>query len=212
MKNMDLIKQLNWRYATKKFDASKKLSPEQLNIILEATNLAASSYGLQPYQILVIENPEIRQLLKEAAFGQTQVTDASQVIVFAAKTNLNSADVDAYLELISKVRNLDIADLGEYSTMMKGSLANLNEEQKTIWAGKQTYIALGHLLTACAISHIDACPMEGFNHEAFDNILGLKEKNLTSMVMATIGFRSEKDTYQHAPKVRKPLDEMVIKY
>jgi len=209
---MDIIKQLNWRYATKQFDSSKKLTKDQLNLILEATNLSASSYGLQPYQIIVVENQEIREKLKEAAWGQTQLTDASQVIIFAAKTDLDDKDVDAFIQLVSQLRGVPVDSLLDYSSMMKGSMANLSNEQKTIWTGKQTYIALGQLLTTCAINNIDACPMEGFNHDEFDKILGLKERNLTSMVMATVGFRSEEDKYQHLPKVRKPINEMVITY
>nr|WP_321407894.1 NAD(P)H-dependent oxidoreductase [uncultured Carboxylicivirga sp.] len=209
---MDLIKQLNWRYATKQFDNTKKLSDEQLNLIFEATNLSASSFGLQPYHILVIENSELREKLKVAAWGQTQLTDASHVIIFAAKTNLSDIDIDNFIELVSKVRGIQVEALSDYSSMMKGSLAKLSDEQKLTWAGKQAYIALGQLLTTCAINNIDACPMEGFDHNEFDNILGLKEKNLASMVMATVGYRSENDKYQHLPKVRKPLDEMVIKY
>ncbi|MBS2097261.1 NAD(P)H-dependent oxidoreductase [Carboxylicivirga linearis] len=209
---MDIIKQLNWRYATKQFDSSKKLTNDQLNLILEATNLSASSYGLQPYQIIVVENQEIREKLKDAAWGQPQLTDASQIIIFAAKTNLEDKDVDAFIQLVSEVRGVPVDSLVDYSSMMKGSMANLSNDEKTVWAAKQTYIALGQLLTTCALNNIDTCPMEGFNHEEFDNILGLKEKNLTSVVMAAVGFRSETDKYQHLPKVRKPINEMVITY
>nr|WP_319401140.1 NAD(P)H-dependent oxidoreductase [uncultured Carboxylicivirga sp.] len=209
---MDLIKQLNWRYATKQFDNSKKLSTEQLELILVATNLSASSYGLQPYQIILVENPEIREKLKAAAWGQPQLTDASQIIIFTAKTNLSNTDIDAFIELVSNVREIPTASLADYSNMMKGAIEKLSDQQRIDWAGKQTYIALGQLLTTCAINQIDACPMEGFDHEQFDEILGLKEKNLTSMVMAAVGFRSEDDKYQHLAKVRKPIDQMVIKY
>ncbi len=209
---MEIIEQLKWRYATKKFDSSKKLSDKDLQFILEATNLSASSYGLQPYHILLIEDSAIREQLKKAAHGQIQLTDASQVIVFAAKTNLSDSDVEEYVKLIAETRNIPVESLQQFDAMMKGSISGLSPEQKTTWAAKQTYIALGQLLTVCAISKIDACPMEGFDKAAFDEILGLKEKNLTSTVIAPIGYRSECDDYQHYPKVRRPLKEMIIKY
>lgn len=209
---MDIIKQLNWRYATKKFNSNKKLSTEQLDTLLEATNLAASSYGLQPFHILVIEDKDIREQLRKAAYDQTQVTDASQVIVFAAKTKLSESDIDDFIALIAKTRNQSKDAFQEYAEMMKGSLEALSENEKTIWASKQAYIALGQLLTYCALEQIDACPMEGFNKIEFDKILNLNEKNLTSVVMATVGYRADDDAYQNAAKVRRPIDEMVIRY
>lgn len=209
---MKIIEQLNWRYATKKFDSSKKLSDEDLQFLIEATNLSASSYGLQPYHILLIEDPAIREQLKKAAHGQIQLTDASQVIVFAAKTNLSDTDVEEYIKLISETRNIPVEALEQFDAMMKGSLNGLSAEQKTTWAAKQTYIALGQLLTVCAISKIDACPMEGFDKAAFDEILGLKEKHLATTVIAPIGYRADDDDYQHYQKVRRPLDQMIIKY
>jgi len=208
---MDIIEKLNWRYATKQFDSTKKLKPEQLELLLKAINLTASSFGLQPYSIIVIEDKAIRKQLKEAAWQQTQVTDASQVILFAAKTDLSSTDIDEYIQRISVARNIPIEALAEYEGMMKGSLSSQSQEDITTWAAKQAYIALGQLLVSCAIESIDACPMEGFDKTQFDKILKLKEKNLTSVVMATVGFRSSEDQYQHLPKVRKNIDDIIIR-
>ncbi|MBI9064703.1 MAG: NAD(P)H-dependent oxidoreductase [Marinilabiliaceae bacterium] len=208
---MDILEKLNWRYATKQFDAQKKLSDDQLQKVLEATNLSASSFGLQPYKVLVIEDLHIRSDLREVAWGQPQVTDASQVIVFAAQTNISEQDVNEFVQRIAETRNMPKEALTEYEGMMKGFVSAQPQEALTQWAAKQAYIALGFLLVTCAVEGIDACPMEGFDKDKFDEILGLKEKNLTSVVMATIGTRSKDDQYQHLAKVRKSLNEMVTK-
>lgn len=208
---MNIIEKLNWRYATKQFDKNKKLSAEQLNKILEATNLSASSLGLQPYQILVIENPEIRASLRKAAWDQSQLTDASHVILFAAQTNVSDDNAEKLLNRISETRNIPREALAEYESMMKGFIGSRSQEELTEWAARQAYIALGFLLVTCAVDGIDTCPMEGFDKDQFDSLLGLKEKNLTSVVMATIGIRAAEDKYQHLTKVRKPLDEIVTK-
>ncbi|MBK3517725.1 NAD(P)H-dependent oxidoreductase [Carboxylicivirga marina] len=208
---MNIIEQLNWRYATKEFDASKKLTEEQLDLLLEATNLAPSSFGLQPFQMLVIENDDIKQQLKAAAWNQPQTTDASHLILFVIKTDLTDKDVDAFLKNISEVRNIPLDALAEYEKKMKGFVNQMPKEELLNWQAKQAYIAIGQLMVAAAVEGIDTCPMEGFDKNEFDKILQLKEKNLTSVVMAAIGFRSASDKYQHLPKVRKSLNEMVIK-
>ncbi len=208
---MDIIEKLNWRYATKQFDPTKKLSDDQVNKLIEATNLSPSSFGLQPFSILLIENEEIRKKLKEAAWNQPQLTDASHVVLFAAHTDLSNKDVEDFLKLISETRNIPLESLSEYDAMMKGFIAGMSESDKINWISKQTYIALGQLLVTCAVEGIDACPMEGFDKGQFDEILGLKDKNLTSVVMATIGYRSENDKYQHLAKVRKPIDQILVR-
>ncbi|MBR8537422.1 NAD(P)H-dependent oxidoreductase [Carboxylicivirga sediminis] len=207
---MNILEKLNWRYATKHFDVNKKLSKEQLDLIKEATNLTPSSFGLQPFKIIIIENNDIRQKLQEAAWNQPQTTDASHLVLFAANTHLSSDDVEAFIKLISEVRNVPVEALAEYDAMMKGSIASMSQEDATNWAAKQAYIALGQLMVTCAVEGIDTCPMEGFDKKAFDQILDLPSKNLTSIVMAAVGFRSSDDKYQHLPKVRKALDDIII--
>ncbi|MCG8580466.1 MAG: NAD(P)H-dependent oxidoreductase [Bacteroidales bacterium] len=208
---MNIIEKLNWRYATKEFDTSKKLSDEQLDLLLEATNLTPSSFGLQPFSVIVIENDEIRQRLKPSAWNQPQTTDASHLILFAIKTDLSEKDVDEFIKRISESRNIPIESLAEYDGMMKGFLKQMSNEDINNWQAKQAYIALGQLMVSAAVEGIDTCPMEGFDKKEFDKILGLEEKNLASVVMAAVGFRSANDKYQALPKVRKPLNEMVIK-
>ena len=205
-----LLDNLNWRYATKKFDATKKISSEDLNTLKEAVRLSASSYGLQPYKVIIVENPEIREKLKAAAYGQTQITDASQIFIFANDLNLGADSVDAYINNISETRGVPADALGGFSDMMKGTISNLSVEAKNIWTAKQTYIALGTLLTAASELKIDATPMEGFNAAAFNEILGFDKLGLNASVIATVGYRHDEDETQHYKKVRKSHENLFI--
>ncbi|MDN3596586.1 NAD(P)H-dependent oxidoreductase [Zunongwangia endophytica] len=202
------IEDLKWRYATKQFDATKKISKNDLDTLLEGVQLSASSYGLQPYQIFVIENPEIREKLKTAAFNQSQLTEGSQVIVFANHKKLDEAYVDNYIKNIAQTRNMDVEDLQGMADTIKNSTLQLPDDKQNEWAQKQSYIALGFLLTTAASLKIDVCPMEGFSAEEFDKILGLEEKGLHTGVIACIGYRSEEDDMQHAAKVRKSKEDL----
>ncbi|MEC5148185.1 NAD(P)H-dependent oxidoreductase [Chitinophaga sp. 212800010-3] len=206
---MDILNKLEWRYAVKKFDPAKKLSAEQLNRLMAATRLSASAYGLQPYKILVVENPAVRQQLRAASYNQPQITDASQLIVFARYNDLNETHVDDYINNISATRNLAPEQLQGFSGTMKGTVNSLGAEGAAVWGSKQAYLALGTLLTAAAAENIDACPMEGFDAAKYNEILGLKDKGLAAVVIAAVGFRAEDDVMQHAKKVRKPMEELV---
>lgn len=205
-----LLDNLNWRYATKKFDATKKISSADLNTLKEAVRLSASSYGLQPYKVIVVENPEIREQLKAAAYGQTQITDSSQLFIFANDLNAGAESVDAYIKNISETRGVPADALAGFADMMKGTIANLSQEAKNIWTAKQTYIALGTLLSAASELKIDATPMEGFNAAAFNEILGLDKLGLNASVIATVGYRHSEDDTQHYKKVRKSNEELFI--
>lgn len=209
---MSILNRLKWRYATKHFDATRKLSQGQLDFILEGARLSPSSYGLQPYKILVVEDADIRVKLKSAAFDQPQLVDASHVILFAIDTDISESKIDTFITSIATQRNISETLLADYKALMKNLILPLSQEQKSIWAAKQAYIALGELLVTCAVEEIDACPMEGFDSNAFDEILNLADKNLSVVVMVTVGFRSDKDQYQHYPKVRKTIKDFVIKY
>lgn len=207
---MSLIEKLNWRYATKKFDHTKKLSTEQLNDLLSAVRLAPASAGLQSYKVIVVEDPAIREQLRAAAHGQAQITDASQLIILASETNLDETYVKNFIDFVAEKRQIARENLAGYEQMLVGNVTRLDEDQRLIWSNKQAYIALGVLLTAAAEMGIDACPMEGFNAAQFDEILGLKEKGLTTAVIAAIGFRAEDDNYSKLVKVRKPEEELFI--
>jgi len=203
------IENLNWRYATKKFDASKKVSPKDLENLLEATSLSASSYGLQPYEILVVKDAALRSKLQPAAWGQSQITEASHLIVLANQSTFGEELVDNYLDNVSETRGIPSNDLEGYSDFMKSKLMPLTESAKATWTARQTYIALGNLLSAAADLKIDTCPMEGFNSEQFNEMLGLSNKGLNAAVLVAIGYRSEEDKTQHYKKVRKNKENLI---
>lgn len=202
------IESLNWRYATKKFDSAKKVSQENINIIKEATQLSVSSYGLQPYEIYEISNPKVREELKAASYNQSQITDASHLFVFAHKTGFGEELVDDYIENISKTREIPVEGLADFSNYMKNNVVGLPDETKHQWTARQAYIALGNLISAAAHLHIDACPMEGFEPEKYNKILGLTEKGLNAVLVVAVGYRSEDDDTQHYKKVRKPQEQL----
>ncbi|MEI6553386.1 MAG: NAD(P)H-dependent oxidoreductase [bacterium] len=209
-----LIEAMNWRYATKIFDSTKKLTDEQLNNLIDAVSLSASSYGLQPWKIIVVKNPELRAQIKESAWGQTQTTDSSHLIVFAIVKNVDDAYIDKFVNLVSTTRGVDTAHLEGYSQMMKGAIKTKMDkggvEAVKEWSARQAYIALGGLLTACATLKIDSCPMEGFDNKKVDEILGLNELGLESVVMCPLGYRSETDEYATYKKVRFAKEDVVI--
>ena len=202
------IDDLNWRYAVKQFDASKKVSEEDLQKLIDAVQLSASSYGLQPYKILVIKDQAVKEKLKAAGYNQSQFTDATAVFVFAHQTDFDAELIDSYIELSERIKELETGTLEGYANLMKNALLNLPQEAKAGWTSRQAYIALGNLLSAAAAHKIDACPMEGFEAAAFDEILGLTEQNLHAVVVAAVGYRSAEDETQHAPKVRRPQEEL----
>ena len=206
----NFINNANWRYATKKFDSSKKVSKEDLATIKEAIRLSASSYGLQPYKVFIIENPELRAQLQPAAWGQSQIVDASQLIVFANMTNFSDADIDASLSLTTQKRGLSADALKGYGDFMKSKIGALSEDVRNTWTSKQTYLALGNLLNAAAELRIDVTPIEGFEPEKVNEILGLKQLGLNASVLATIGYRHKDDATQNYAKVRKSNEELFI--
>ncbi len=207
---MSIIDDMNWRYAVKEFDNTKKLSSEQLDNVLESLRLSSSSFGLQPWKFVVIETQSIKEKLLEHSWNQRQVVDASQVIVLCAPTNFGDTHINAFLESTAKTRNQSMESLDGYKKMMEGFLSRKDEAGLKVWMNKQIYIALGHMLTACAAMRIDTCPMEGFIASKYDEILNLKDKNLTSVVVCPVGFRSENDKYAHAGKVRYSKEEIFI--
>lgn len=200
----------NWRYATKKFDNTKKISNENLNILKEAIRLTSSSYGLQPYQILIVENPEVRAKLQPASWGQSQISEASHLIVFANFTKIDNDDIEAFFKNICETRNMPINPLLGYKEFMTGAISRKTNEEINIWNQKQTYLALGNLLNAAADLKIDVCPMEGFDPLQYNEILGLDKLNLNASLVAAIGYRSEDDATQHYKKVRKSNNDLFI--
>ncbi|HSD15287.1 MAG TPA: NAD(P)H-dependent oxidoreductase [Flavobacterium sp.] len=206
----NFIKHQNWRYATKKFDASKKISEHDLEILREAIRLSSSSYGLQPYKVIIVENPELRAKLQPVAWGQTQITEASHLFIFANMINLGEKEIDKYIANIAETRGIPAENLAGYGDFMKSKIISLPNDVKNNWTSKQTYLALGNLLNAAAELQIDATPMEGFEAEKVNEILGLNALGLNASLIATVGYRHEEDATQHNVKVRKSKKELFI--
>lgn len=205
------ISDLNWRYATKKYDASRTISPEDLDVLKQAVRYSASAYGLQPYRVFIIEDKAIREQLADVSFGnKDSILSASHLFVFANVTDVDHASIDAYLDNIVETRNVGRELLSGFENYLKSTFSGLTSDSKNIWASKQTYIALANLLSAAASIKIDATPMEGFQSEAYDEILDLKAKGLSASVIAVAGYRHEEDAAQHLTKVRKPEQELFI--
>ncbi|KPM31816.1 Nitroreductase [Croceitalea dokdonensis DOKDO 023] len=204
----NILEHRTWRYATKKFDPNKKVSNADLELLLEATRLSSSSYGLQPYHVFVITDQELKEKLKPVSWGQSQITDASHIIVFANKTDFGPELMDDYLNNVSITRNIPAESLKGYGDFMKSKLLELPVETKSTWTEKQAYIALANLMQAAAELKIDTCPMEGFEADKYNELLGLHGKNLNAAVVLPIGYRAEEDETQHYPKVRLPKEKL----
>jgi len=204
------LDQQNWRYATKKFDSTKKISNEDLDILKEAIRLSSSSYGLQPYTVFIIENPDLRAKIQPAAWGQSQIVDASHLIVFANRTNVTDEDIDSYLKNVAQTRNLPDTAIKGYGDFMKGGIGAKSQEEKANWTSKQTYLALANLMNAAAELKIDVTPMEGFVPAQVNEILGFDKLGLNASLLAPIGYRSTEDATQHLKKVRKSNEELFI--
>ena len=207
---MSLIEKLQWRSAVKKFDSNKKLTAAQLDGLLSAVQLAPSSLGLQSYKIIVVQDAETKEKLKAAGYNQAQITDSSALFVFASLTTMDEEFGKKFIDLVAETRSVERESLNGLEQMVLGSLSSRSDEQKLAWSHKQAYIALGVLLSAAADQGIDAGPMEGFDTEKFDEILGLKEKGLTTSVIAAVGFRADDDKYSQMIKVRRPKTELFI--
>jgi nitroreductase len=200
----------NWRYATKKFDATKKITTEDFATLKEAIRLSSSSYGLQPYKIIIVENPEIRAQIKPAAWGQSQIVDASHIIVFANELNYGESGIDGYFKNVSQTREVSVESMKGYMDFMKTTITSLSDSERNTWSAKQTYLALGNLMNAAAELRIDVTPMEGFVPEQVNEILGLNELGLNATLIATLGYRHEEDATQYFKKVRKSNEELFI--
>ena len=201
--------QLNWRYATKKFDSTRKVSPEDWATLEQALHMAPSSYGLQPWRFIVVDSPAVRQKLTPVSHDQTQVNDCSHFIVFAMRKGVDAAYIDHFIKRISEVRQVPVEKLEEYRQRILGSINSQTPEQVDAWSAKQVYIALGFLLSAAAMMGVDACPMEGIDKEKYDEILGLKGEGFATLCAAAVGYRAHDDQYANFPKVRFLVDEVI---
>jgi nitroreductase len=198
-----LLDALNWRYATKTFDATRKIPEATWKTLKETLVLSPSSFGLQPYRFLVVEDPAVRAKLQPHSWNQSQVVDASHYIVMAGRTAMTETEIDLFLDRVVEVRGSPRESLEGYRGMMYGSLLGPGAEARIPhWAALQAYIALGNLMTSAALLGIDTCAIEGFAPAEYDAILALKEQGYASVVCCALGYRSDEDKYASAPKVR----------
>ncbi len=206
----NILDALEWRYAVKKFDDKASLTEQQILEVKNAFNLSASSYGLQPYKMIVVQNPDLKEKLVPASYGQKQISQSAALLVFAVRTDFGLDYIDQYFEDMSVKRQIPLENLEGYKNFMKGSFANKSQEEIWSWSVKQVYLTMGHMLASLAAMKIDACPMEGIDTNAYDKILDLEPKQLKTIVAMQIGVRATDDATASALKVRKDLSEIII--
>ncbi len=208
---MSLINDLSWRYATKRMTGNK-VSADKIESLLDAIRLSASGFGLQPYQVFVIENPELRAQIQPIAYGQPQITEASHILVFAAWNDITEEKIDAFIQLVSETRNVPVEALADYRGAIAGSMLQLPMEVQAGWAARQVYLAMGTALAAAAELKIDTTPMEGFVPAKLDELLDLSAKGLHSVLILAVGERDAANDYMaNAAKVRYSKDELFVR-
>ena len=205
----NLLKSLQWRYATKAFDSEQQIPESMWSSLEDSLILTPSSFGLQPWHFFVITNPEIKAELLPHSWNQAQVTECSHFVVLAAQKNVGDVEISQLMDHTSTLRKVETATLDGYRKMMSGFMAQMNPEELLNWAKLQTYIALGQLMTSASVLGVDACPMEGFVSAEYDRILGLEEKGLSASVACALGYRSTADKYAELPKVRYEKSELI---
>ena len=216
---MNIIDSLKWRYATKKFDPDKKVSDTDIATLKEAVRLTPSSYGFQLYKVIVVTDQKIKDKLYKESYYQSQIRDCSHLFVFCSYKTVDSKHIDEFIDLMEQGRQQDDeraymdkmkskAKIMLYGTIAKADIGQRDKSEALHWMQKQCYLAISQLMVACADMRIDSCPFEGFSTEAYDKILDLGDKNLTSTVLLPVGYRTEDDRHQFRTKVRKPLDKL----
>ncbi len=204
-----LLAALRWRYATKQFDTSRKIPDATWDAIEESLVLTPSSFGLQPWKFIVVENPAVRAKLLTDSWNQPQVTDASHFVVLTARTDLTAADIDAWIARMSEVQGSSLEAFAPLKGMISGFAERMSEEERAAWNKNQAYIALGQLMASAAVLGIDACPMEGISASAYDRILGLENSGYATVVACALGYRAEADKYAAIPKARFAKSEVI---
>jgi len=207
---MNIIESLNWRYATKKFDTNRKLSKNQVNTLKNAFNLTASSYGLQPIKLIVISNQEIKNNLLESSLNQQQVIQCSHLLVICVETDIDESYIELYFKRVVDIRKTSPKVLESFKNSIINEFNDMSNASIINWSINQAYLALGNLMTVCSVEEIDSCPMEGFLPEKYDEILDLKTKNLKSVLVMPVGYRSVDDQFSSFKKVRKDINDNTI--
>ena len=204
----EYLNNLNWRYATKKFDPTQKLSVAETDLLEESLRLTPSSFGLQLWQFYRIDTPETRAAVREAGYNQSQITDASHLYALASKTSPAESDVVEFLESVKNIRGGRDESLAGYHQMLSSFISGLSPQDAAGWAARQVYVALGFLLTAAAEQHIDAVPMEGFDAAKVTEIIGAGAEGYTVRLLCGVGHRAADDSYATLPKVRYPKERI----
>ena len=208
----ELLTQLRWRYATKKFDPTQTIPAGVWAAVEEALVLTPSSFGLQPWRFVVVTDPQVRRELVGASWGQTQPVDCSHHVVFAYRRDMSAADVDRLVHRTSEVRGMPVEALAGYQKVVLGSLKKATEAGwANEWSKWQSYIALGNLMTTAAVLGLDTCPMEGIEPARYDEILGLNGTGYATCVACAVGYRAADDKYATTPKVRYPASEVILR-
>ena len=203
---------LSWRYATKQFNPSQKVSEESLEALLNALHLSPSSFGLQPWKFIVVSDPALMEKLREHSWNQPQVVEASHLIVLACARSVTPAFVDEHLEHMAQIRSISIESLTPYRNIILPFIQNLTDSgSMEAWTALQTYLALGMLLSTAAFLRIDTCPLEGISPSNYDDLLGLESSNFTTKVACAIGYRSSDDSNAGAKKVRAPIEQVIVR-
>lgn len=206
----DSIEHLKWRYAVKKFDSEKVLLSADIKKLKLAFNLTATSYGLQPIKLVVISNKKLQNQLVSHSFNQQQVAQASHVLVICIENHVDDEYIARYFDQIKKIRGTSDEILNPFKEAMVADFSNKKIEEIRQWSINQAYLAMGNLLTICALEKIDSCPMEGFESESYDEILGLKKRGLTSVLVLPVGYRASDDMFSNFKKVRRHIDDSII--
>ena len=207
---MSIIDSLSWRYAVKRMNGNK-VSQDKLDTLLDAITLSASGFGLQPYQIFMVEDADLKAKIQPIAYGQPQIVESSHLLIFAAWNEVSEAQIDAYMNLIAETRGMSLSDLGDFKGAIAGSMKYKSKEQQAQWADRQVYLAMGTALAAAGELQLDTTPMEGFIPAKLDELLGLEAKGLHSVLMLAIGERDEATDYMvNVKKVRTPKSELFV--
>ncbi|BCX48702.1 nitroreductase [Haloferula helveola] len=209
MSPSDLTTALQWRYATKAFDASKSIPTETWDALLQSLLLAPSSFGLQPWQFIVVEDANTRAQLREVSWGQSQVSDADKLVVFTTRTDVTPDDTKRWVTRLAEVQGQDPADLEGFGKVIDGFANNMTPEQRHAWNTRQTYIALGQFMTSAAVLGVDTCPLEGLDPKSYDRILGLEGTGYATSVGCAAGYRSPDDHSIERPKARFDISEVI---
>jgi len=204
-----LLDALRWRYATKSFNPDRRVDPDAWQALLESLVLAPSSFGLQPWKFLVIEDPELRRQLRDASWGQAQVTEADKLVVFTAQRDMTRADIERWIARLAEVQGQQPDSLAGFTDVVDRFSRSLDPTQRHAWNVRQTYLALGQFMGAAASLGVDTCPLEGIDPAGYDRILGLDDSPYATCVACAVGHRADDDKQARRPKARYARDQVI---